>query len=430
MRVAHILNNFLPDQIAGTEIYALNLGKELNAKNHEVVFIIPNYGSHERIEYIIEGMRVIKYAEPSVVDKSLQMGKRQPDGLKAFGEVLQRELPDIVHFHELAGSNGIGLGHILMAKKYSFKVLMTFHLARYTTTDVSGAHLTNVFDNRTGTMDFYVKRGMGKFSSHLLYALGSFCKFIGVNTSRWGTIGTALAMPSLVEKQKKDFESLVENVDAVVTVARWYRDELIDVGVSPEKLHFIEQGIEFGDTVMHLNCENRKDLKVVFVGRISHFKGTKEIINTIKNMSGLSLDIYGDSGENKEYIMECRELAAGLDHIFMKGALQPKHVIQTISKYDLFLLPSTVHEMSPLVIREAFAAGVPVLASDSRGVQEQITEGQNGWFFKMNDWEDLKEKLTWLVQHPEKIEEAGHFPPVRTFHDVAAEYEVLYEELI
>ena len=50
----------------------------------------------------------------------------------AFNAFLKSEKPDIVHFHELAGSNGIGINHVLAAKKYGAKVILTFHLAGYT----------------------------------------------------------------------------------------------------------------------------------------------------------------------------------------------------------------------------------------------------------------------------------------------------------
>lgn len=48
-------------------------------------------------------------------------------------------------------------------------------------------------------------------------------------------------------------------------------------------------------------------------------------------------------------------------------------------------LCSTFSEMSPLVIQEAFAARLPVIASNVYGNAEQITHGENGLLFNFND---------------------------------------------
>jgi hypothetical protein len=44
------------------------------------------------------------------------MGFRKPDGLAEFEAHLDRERPGIIHFHELAGSNGITVDHVIAAK--------------------------------------------------------------------------------------------------------------------------------------------------------------------------------------------------------------------------------------------------------------------------------------------------------------------------
>ena len=101
-----------------------------------------------------------------------------------------------------------------------------------------------------------------------------------------------------------------------------------------------------------------------------------------------------------------------------------------LSNYDLLCLPSAF-EMSPLVIQEAFTAGIPVLASNVYGNAEQITEGLNGWLFKCNDTEDLCIKLQSLIDNPSLFEEArNHFPAANTFENVANDHLKLYGSII
>ena len=431
MKIAHILNNFLPNHIAGTEVYAFNLGKELTARGHEIIFIIPNYYQTENEEYQVEGMRVIKYAEPSVVDRALKMGKRKPDGLKNFVEILREEKPDVVHFHELAGSNGIGLYHVQAAKELGFKTVMTFHLARYTAIDPSGNDFDDIFYNKRGSFNFYHQKGINLVSSRFFYLLGTVLKLLKMDAAPIGKLGTALSVPLLVAKRKDFFLSLMNSCDAVVAISKWYFDVLRKLPIPQPKLHFVEQGIEMRESINAHQINNADKLNLVFIGRISHFKGVQQLVETICKWKGVHLYLYGDSGEDKSYIDHCKQLISASPNMDYKGALNPSDVVKVISQYNLLILPSTIHEMSPLVIREAFAAGIPVLASDSMGAREQVTDGVNGWLFKMNDWNDLKGKIECLISHPEAIVEAKkHLPPVRTFKDVAKDYDVLYHEIM
>ena len=132
MKIIHVLNHFLPDQTAGTEVYTWALSKALHKQGIEAKVLIPNYGQTLDEEYEYDVIRIHKYAEPSLVNRSLIMGFSRPDGLKNFENYLKIEHPDIIHFHELAGSNGITLHHLKAAKDAGAKIVMTFHLAGYT----------------------------------------------------------------------------------------------------------------------------------------------------------------------------------------------------------------------------------------------------------------------------------------------------------
>ncbi len=431
MKIAHVLNNFLPSHVAGTEVYALNLGNELFKKGHEIIFIVPNYHQTNNEEYLVQDMRVIKYAEPSVVDKALKMGKRKPDGLKNFAEVLREEKPDVVHFHELAGSNGIGLYHVQASKRLDFKTVMTFHLGRYTATYDSLSYPDDVFDIRRGSINFYTNKGISKRKALFLYNFSRMISFLNPFMWSLGKMGTALSIPGLVKKKRDDFFTLMKIIDRGVVITKWYKELLEKHGVEKRKLQFIEQGINCNSKALVNQVNKTEAIQFVFVGRISQFKGVRDMVRVFSKLEieNVHLDIYGDSGEDECYILECKSLAKGKQNINFKGRLDPDKVLSTLSQCDVLILPSTFSEMSPLVIREAFAAGIPVLASESMGAREQIQEGENGWLFRMNDWGDLKEKLEWLIAHPEKIKEAHYFQPVRTFREVANEYEALYNEI-
>src|SRR4051794_3128786 len=112
MQIVFCLNHFMPQQVAGTEVYTWALAKSLKQKGHEVNIVIPKYGTKVNDEYVYDGLSIKQYAEPSKVDRTLIRGERPPDGIEAFEELIKEINPDVVHIQELAGSSGIGMYHL------------------------------------------------------------------------------------------------------------------------------------------------------------------------------------------------------------------------------------------------------------------------------------------------------------------------------
>jgi glycosyltransferase involved in cell wall biosynthesis len=65
------------------------------------------------------------------------------------------------------------------------------------------------------------------------------------------------------------------------------------------------------------------------------------------------------------------------------------------------MVPSTWLETGPLVVLEAFAAGVPVLGSDLGGIAEWVIDGVNGLLFKPADPSAWADGMTRYVMKPE-----------------------------
>ena len=414
------------------------LMKGLNATGIHSSVIIPNYGKAVNENYEVEGFGVWKYAEPSQIDRALQMGRRKPEGLKNFEQLILQADPDIIHFHELAGSNGVGLEHVKLAKHHGFKTIMTFHVAGYTCKTGTlmfreAVACDGLIREKKCTACWYQQKGITGLKASLLGAASSLFYEINTDISNIPSpLATALSFPSIIKKLRHDFESLVQHSDALVAISKWYLEVLKRNSTEHAKLHLIGQALP-GKVLEHNIAATmpQRVLKLVFIGRISYFKGIKDLINAIQLLpeQTVFLDIYGDSGE-PEYMEECKRMSESMSNVFWKGRLAMEEVVMTLSGYDVLCLPSVVCEMAPLVIQEAFAAGIPVLASDVYGNAEQIRDGQNGWLFRFKDVDDLHYKLKQLIATPALITEARNRKPVlRSFDMVAHEYSQLYRQI-
>jgi glycosyltransferase involved in cell wall biosynthesis len=144
----------------------------------------------------------------------------------------------------------------------------------------------------------------------------------------------------------------------------------------------------------------------------------------------VNLSIYGSS-DDSSYESSLQEVTDSNKNISWIGKLNQKDVIQTLQQHDILCLCSTLSEMSALVIQEAFAAGIPVLASNVYGNAEQIKHNHNGLLFKFNNVEDLRIQILRCINEPDLISNlAKNIKTPRSFDEVGEEYFMLYKSLL
>ena len=214
MKIVLALHHFLPEFVGGTEIYVANLAKQLIQKGNEVVVVVPNLGMDITEEYLFEGLRVIKFAENSIEDRAMIMGKKKPDGLKIFEELLIKELPSLIHFHELAPGRGINIFHVEKAHQLKFPVITTFHVPFY-----AGQYSpllnknSNNFDGEINvsefTRAFYLQKKMNAFKANILTKIAIALFRLNIDTTHLNSsFGTALGFPFVIGKMKNDLVRL------------------------------------------------------------------------------------------------------------------------------------------------------------------------------------------------------------------------------
>jgi len=438
MKVLQVLNHFLPHQIAGTEVYVWALSKQLKQRGIAVQVLIPHYKQTMDADYVYDELAVHQYADPSVVDRSLIMGFRAPDGLQKFIAYLEKTKPDIIHFHELAGSNGITLQHVQAAKASGAKVIMTFHLVGYScktgTMFFKGETLCDgVIDYKKCSACYFNARGYAVTVPYLIGA-SDILHQLSIDASRWNTkIGTALGIVPIIARLKTDLHTLVGACDRVVTITNWYRRVLLANGIDEQKISFIPQGLPFAPASAQLKYhKTHGPLQLIFLGRINKFKGLHLLLEALSDIDPklVELSVYGNSDDHF-YETELRAFTDQKPNIFWKGKLQQADVVATLQAHDVFCLCSTLAEMSPLVIQEAFAAKIPVIASNVYGNVEQICHEINGLLFNFNDVYDLRRQIQKCISEPDLLKKmVKNIVQPRSFEEVGDEYYELYNKIL
>ncbi|MEP9373750.1 glycosyltransferase [Mesorhizobium sp. KR1-2] len=135
-------------------------------------------------------------------------------------------------------------------------------------------------------------------------------------------------------------------------------------------------------------------LRIIFLSRISPMKNLDFALQMLRQVKiDVQFDVYGAANDNG-YLSRCLSLMKTLPSNISakyKGPVDHRDVINILSRYDLFLLP-TLGENYGHVIYEALAAGTPVLISDTTPWGNLVGAGV-GWELPLGKPEAFAEKI-------------------------------------
>ncbi|UCF04637.1 MAG: glycosyltransferase family 4 protein [bacterium] len=171
--------------------------------------------------------------------------------------------------------------------------------------------------------------------------------------------------------------------------------------------------------------------RCVFIGQVKREKGIFEIIDAVKESTLHRCDLYGPILERDVAQLEKR--LAGVENVTYRGLIDPDEVQAILRKYDALLLPTFhVGEGYPAVILQAFAAGVPVIASDWMSIPELVVHGVRGLLVPTHSPQELREALDRFASDPELYREVARnaFEHVRSFSERAVVRDVLIAKVM
>lgn len=137
----------------------------------------------------------------------------------------------------------------------------------------------------------------------------------------------------------------------------------------------------------------------LFVGRLSTEKGIAIMADAIGKLPGFSLRVAGDGPESR--------LLNGVAGVTCLGGLQPDAVQGEMGRALALVVPSIWYETFGLVVIEAFASSLPVIASRIGALSELVCDGETGLLCEPGNPSDLADKMAWALAHPEEMAVMG-----------------------
>jgi glycosyltransferase involved in cell wall biosynthesis len=192
-------------------------------------------------------------------------------------------------------------------------------------------------------------------------------------------------MSSLIAVRHAAIRQLFDLADAIIVLTDWVRDVLIRNGVAASKLIRSRHGIVDADFPIPESGPretNRSRIRIAHLGRLDPVKGTGLLIDALRSerTSPIDLDVYGVAQNAAGNAMKAALMsrAAGDARIQFRDALPPGEVVRQLGRYDAVAVPSQWMETGPLVVLEAFAAGVPVVGSALGGIADLVRDSVDG----------------------------------------------------
>lgn len=139
----------------------------------------------------------------------------------------------------------------------------------------------------------------------------------------------------------------------------------------------------------------------LFVGRLLRLKGVHDLIEMFRRYRRARLVIAGDGEDRAEF----ERLATGLDHVEFVGHVGGEALSRLYRNAVAVLMPSLCFEVAPLVPREAFGHGTPVIARRLGALPEVVEAPEIGWTFEHP--RECVDAMDRLLDDPELRRERG-----------------------
>lgn len=193
----------------------------------------------------------------------------------------------------------------------------------------------------------------------------------------------------------------------IIVVGEWMVDEMVELGATRSKIHVVPMGIEIPESAIADEMADRRTDHFVTVGRLVACKGVDRVLHAFAHVReshpNATLSIVGDGPEKPALESLAAHLDLG-DSVSFTGAVSSAEALEQIRGAGVMVHHAVDEDGGPeafgLVVTEAMAAGLPVIASRCGGLPDQVRDGVTGILVDQNDISATAEAMTGLIEDP------------------------------
>ncbi len=224
---------------------------------------------------------------------------------------------------------------------------------------------------------------------------------------------TPEGVPELPERRR---EAYISTADQILVNTEAAKQQYIALGAPPEKMRIVPQGIpldQFPFTPRHAP-QPEEPLEVLSIGRLDVSKGQQYTIEAIRllKVAGrrVRLHLVGDGPARQEYSRQVESLGL-IDAVVFHGLLVDQDLRAVFERCHVLVLASLGataehwQETQGVVLQEAQASGLLVIATRTGGIPECIDDGRAGFLIEDRSAEAIANALKTVVDQPDRWQE-------------------------
>lgn len=163
-----------------------------------------------------------------------------------------------------------------------------------------------------------------------------------------------------------------------------------------KKLHIVHCGVD--PKLFEVKQHAGRGNQMLFVGRLAAVKGLPILLDAVAKVEGATLNIAGD-GPDRGMLEERAQLLGLSNRVKFLGYQTQQQVRELLKRTDVCVL-SSFAEGVPVVLMEAMAAGVPVMATCIAGIPELVHDEHNGLLVSPGDANSAAHAIRRLLEDP------------------------------
>lgn len=243
--------------------------------------------------------------------------------------------------------------------------------------------------------------------------LGALLKQTGVN-ARLVTMFHGYDVRLEKDKASKLYRPIFEHGDLFLANSKETQRRIVEYGANPEKVVHHPVGVDPEDFESNTGDSldsHTGNIVITTVGRLTKIKGHEysiralsEVINRNPDLA-LEYRIVG-GGARMHELKELTDRLQIQNSVKFFGQVDRATVQDHLNNTDIFLLPS-VDEGLGMVLLEAQASGVPIIATDTGGIPEAVNPGESAFLVPPKDPAAIAARLEHLCKHPDLWEPMG-----------------------
>lgn len=184
-----------------------------------------------------------------------------------------------------------------------------------------------------------------------------------------------------------------DKVSAYIALTEFSKNKFIEGGFPAERIHVKPNFVDIHPAEFYPRKNG------LYVGRLSPEKGIACLASSVRGMPNIMIDVYGSGSMTS--IMQ------SISQFRLHGWKSSTEINEAMQKAAYLIVPSIWYETFGLIVIEAFANGLPVIASRIGALSELVDDGRTGLLFQPGSHKSLAELIAWAERHPDKMANMG-----------------------